>query len=318
MNRILLGLVVVFGSIAGYAQQDPQFSQNMNNKLYPNPGVAGSNGGICATVLGRQQWVQFDGRPETYLLSVHGAVGKLPLGVGLTVSQDKLGHQSSFGAKLAVAYRKDIGPGTLGAGISAGMLSFQMTGFTDVNANGYSDAVDGVAADPSIPDGNVQDLGMDFDLGVYYKVPGKMYLGLSSTHLNQSDLQGTDLLYKVKRHYYIMAGYEKELNPTLKLLPSVFVKTDAASAQIDINLLVEYNNLVWGGVSYRYQDAISPMVGIKKDNVGNGTLKVGYSYDVTTSQLKNYSSGSHEIFIGYCMNLPDNTIIQKHKNPRFL
>ena len=80
---------------------------------------------------------------------------------------------------------------------------------------------------------------------------------------------------------------------------------------------VVYNNLLWGGVSYRLSDAIVPMVGIYYD-LGPGTLKFGYSYDVTTSLLRQYSSGSHEVMLGYCFKIPKVDKVQKHKTVRFL
>jgi hypothetical protein len=46
-------------------------------------------------------------------------------------------------------------------------------------------------------------------------------------------------------------------------------------------------------------------------------LKIGYSYDVTTSRLKNYSSGSHEIMLNYCV-LSEEAGSQIYKNVRFL
>ena len=51
------------------AQQDPQFSHNMFTKLSVNPGVAGANEAICATLLYRNQWTGFGGEPKTMLFT---------------------------------------------------------------------------------------------------------------------------------------------------------------------------------------------------------------------------------------------------------
>ncbi|MBK7482874.1 MAG: type IX secretion system membrane protein PorP/SprF [Flavobacteriales bacterium] len=81
-----------------------------------------------------------------------------------------------------------------------------------------------------------------------------------------------------------------------------------------------YNNQVWLGVSYRTEDAIAPLIGYQiatgKDKTS--MFKIGYSYDVTTSRLKNYSSGSHEIMLNYCMLLVKKPDLQIYKNVRFL
>ena len=51
--------------------------------------------------------------------------------------------------------------------------------------------------------------------------------------------------------------------------------------------------MVWIGATYRTEDAISLMVGywMKK------TFQFGYSYDLTTTGLRNYTSGTHEVML---------------------
>jgi type IX secretion system PorP/SprF family membrane protein len=251
------------------------------------------------------------------LFSAHAPVKLLRGGVGLSVYQDKLGQIKDFGFKLAYAYRLNLGIGELGIGLAAGMVS--------KTVGSSWNAIDNYMLDPSINNNNISKGKFDLDLGLYYKTD-KIYLGLSTTHLPQSTFSQAggagvntfDFDFKVVRHYYVMAGYNHQLQSIpLTLQPSVFVKSDASSTIIDINIIALYNNMFWGGVSYRATDAIVPMFGIQKDIVP-GTVKFGYSYDVTTSMLKKYNSGTHEIMLGYCFNLPDNSKVQKHKTVRFL
>jgi type IX secretion system PorP/SprF family membrane protein len=313
MKKLVLLFVLILSSGLLFAQQDPQFSQNMHNRLFPNPAVAGSNNAVCATLLGRYQWMQFSGRPETYLLSVHGPFKALKqdFGAGLSISQDKLGNNhKTLGAKVALAWRKPLGNGTIGVGIGGGIVNVSVDPFSD------SDAIDGVSGDPSINKVAVSDMAADFDLGLYYQ-SDKLYVGFSSTHLSESELKGTDLSYIVSRHYYIMAGYRAELNQTFVLQPSIFAKTDASSTQVDINMTLMYKEQVWAGLSYRFTDAIVPMIGLMYP-MGNGSLKFGYAYDITTSLLKQYSSGSHELMLSYCMGINEKNKVQRHKTVRFL
>lgn len=301
------------------AQQDPQFSQNMHNRLFPNPGVAGSNNAICGTLFARQQWMGFDGKPETYLLSVHMPLSMfttLPIGAGLSVFSDRLGQMSYFGFKAAGAYRLGVGPGTLGAGLSLGMVSLKM-------GNDWI-SLDDYKLDPSIPDVGTAKSAFDMDLGAYYEIQDKLYLGISMMHLPaatmEKKLNSNDLFsYKVARHYYIMAGYTYNFTGSLPLSiePSVFVKTDASSTQMDFNALLYWDNMFWIGASYRLQDAIAPMLGVKK-KFGKYIGKIGYSYDITTSTLKNFSNGSHELMIGVCYDLSEDDKRQKVKSVIFL
>jgi len=308
-----------------FAQQDPQFSQNMYNRLYNNPGVAGSNNAICATLLYRQQWITFDGNPETFLLSVHSPfrLFNMSWGGGLNIVKDGLGNENTLFVKGSLAYRMALGTGNLGVGLTLGMLQKK------IGSNWVS--IDPFAQDAAIPDNGAGKTGFDMDFGVYYKTD-KLYLGLSALHLPSGTLSDSysasstpgavpvDFNYKIARHYYIMAGYDYDLpiDMPLTLQPSVFVKSDAASTQVDVNVNLLYNNMVWVGVSYRMQDALVPMIGFMKDGIADGVLKIGVSYDVTTSILRQYSNGSIEVMASYCFNLPDKTIVKKHKTVRFL
>ena len=75
----------------------------------------------------------------------------------------------------------------------------------------------------------------------------------------------------------------------IKYLPGTSVP-----AQFDLNVKVQYMDLLWLGASYRVKDGYAAMLGA---NVGN-TLNIGYSYDLTTTDLNTVSRGTHELIIG--------------------
>lgn len=295
-------------TVAGYSQQDPQFTQNMFDRLSVNPGSAGTSDAICLTLFGREQWSGFTGNPRTGMLNVQSPVKLLRGGLGLTLYNDQLGQETNNLVRLAYSYHLAAGPGTLGIGLSGGIVNKSLA------ANWI--ATDGYLGDVAIPDAGVSNTTYDLAFGLYYTIPNKMYVGLSTTHITETGLENLNI--DLARHYYIMAGYHYDINSEFALRPSVFAKTDAASTQIDLNCTVLYNNMVWLGVSYRTADAIAPMVGYQTQFGENSTLKIGYSYDVTTSQIRDYSSGSHELMINYCFKLIPSEKVQKYKNVRFL
>ena len=312
MKKIITSASLVVFSVVAFAQQDAQFTQNFMNRLAVNPGYAGINGSICAFTLYRTQWVGFDGQPQTGLLSLDAPIGaKKNMGLGLTIQTDKLGYMNNFYGKLAYSYHLERGPGKLGLGLEAGAINNSING-----AWLAPDGTDG-ATDSNIPTSGTNKAGTTYDVGfgAYYDIPDKLYVGIASSHLPANP---NGAYYDLARHYYITAGYDYAIGTSLVLKPSVFVKTDAASTAVDINLVAMYNSLVWAGVSYRLKDAIAPMIGVQY-KVGPGTLRFGYSYDVTTSAIKTYSSGSHEIMLGYCFNVtPKPKVITKFYNVRFL
>lgn len=318
MKRKFTSLFLAFAAVSCFAQQDPQFSQNMFNKLATNPGYAGTSQAICATLLGRQQWLGFidgnKGIPKTYLLSVDATMEKLKGGLGVTVFSDELGFDKTFSAKLAYSFHIPLGTGVLGVGPEIGILQKSLGGAWVATTDWRTDA--------SIPD-NQSSMTYDVGFGAYF-TNEKLYAGISSTHIPESTLKGTNYEFVLKRHYYITAGYDLPLGQSFTLKPSILAKSDATSTQVDFNISGVYSNAFWGGVSYRglnpsEADAIVAMVGFQKEPVGkNGTFKIGYAYDITLSKIKNHSSGSHEIMLGYCFKLTPPVKKQIHHNVRFL
>jgi type IX secretion system PorP/SprF family membrane protein len=318
MKKIyFLFLSIFLANVANvYSQQDAQFSQNMFNRLAINPGYAGTSGAICGTFLGRQQWMGFEGSPQTFLLSVDAPIELLKGGVGMTIAQDQIGFEKTFMANLTYSYHQTLGPGKLGIGITAGILNKSI--------NGNWVAIDDYTTDAAIPNQGVSDMVFDLGFGLYYTIEDKLYVGISSTHLPASTFKadgGTppnnfDLNFDLTRHYYLLAGYNYPLpsNPMIEIQPSLFVKSDMASTQLDLNCNVMYDKTYWGGLSYRMTDAIVAMVGYRHKT----GVKIGYAYDITTSPIRNHSSGSHEIMLGYCFNVSSPAKVQRYRNVRFL
>jgi hypothetical protein len=84
--------------------------------------------------------------------------------------------------------------------------------------------------------------------------------------------------------------------------------------QFNLTSLIRYNKKVWGGVSYRYSDAMIGMIGLE---LFNG-IRLGYAYDFTISDMGNNSSGSHEFMVNYCFDLGLGKSPMKYKSIRFL
>lgn len=313
MKKIIAALVLfVAFSQALKAQQDYQVTHFMFDKLSINPAYAGIHDKLCATGIFRNQWTGFGGEPRTGVFNVHAPVEILKGGAGLTVFSDNLGDMNNTFARLSYSYHLNVLGGRLGIGASAGFASMS---FNKDWVTPDTEAVD----DQFIPASGTSDNALDFDFGVYYS-GNNFYVGISSTHLSAPSL--SEVSVNLDRHYYLMAGYEHKgmMNGDLDLKPNILVKSDAVSTQIDINVLAEYRKMIWGGLTYRMSDAIAPMVGYihHLENDSEGVIKIGYSYGLTTSAINQFSSGTHEIALNYCMRILKPAVVTKSKNPRFL
>jgi len=323
--HIIMAITLSLTGIGLFAQQEPQFTQNMFNNMTINPGFAGMGGGICATGIVRQQWASFkdaDGNkvgPETFLLSIHSPVKLLRGGIGAVIMQDKLGFEKNINVKVGYSYHTELGFGTLGIGA--------MIGFN----NKY---IDFSKLEPAEPDplleklsGEESEMLIDASLGLFYQVPNQFYIGISANQLLESkgkelasstdSTGGTHVLYmKLDRTFYINGGYEFVFprNPAFILEPSLLIKTNFSVVQYDISALLKYNEKFWGGLNYRVQDAVGVIVGVAFKN-----FKIGYSYDITTSKLGlSRTGGSHEIMVNYCFKIQTEKARKSYKNTRFL
>ncbi len=311
MKKLLtkIALVVAGFSELAMAQQDPQFTQFMFNKLIYNAGYAGTSGAVCGVGQYRKQWMNLDGAPTTMAFTADMRLSGMPIGVGVNFMSDKIGPMSTSFFRLAGSYNvTKIAGGTLGIGVDLGILSKSISDTwivpeplkNDPRIPGSGGQIPGAGLAFTNPDLNKTVLDVGF--GAFYQIPGKFYAGISSTHLPATQITSGDLGYKVSRHYYMMTGYTFQLNRWSKLTPNVLYKTDVASSSLDLNLTYLWSDMIWIGGTYRVDDAPAILAGYTgKFGTGNAySYKIGYSFDFTTTKLKTYAKGSHEILIGVC------------------
>ena len=166
MKKLLIALAFVLGLQNVNSQQDYQFTHYMFDNLSFNPGYAGLTQSICGTMIFRQQWSGFNGSPTTGLVNVHAPVQLLRGGIGLTYLNDQLGFEKNNIARLSYSYHQAIGVGTLGIGVSAGIVqkSLNATWITPDQGAGYIDGTD-----PGIALSNASDMVPDFNFGLFYR-----------------------------------------------------------------------------------------------------------------------------------------------------
>ena len=305
MKRIVFLCVIVFCVLSLSAQQDPQFSQNMFNKLANNPGYAGSTSGISTSVLHRSQWMGFDDEgaaASTQNFSVDAEVPILNGGVGLNIVKDNIASFSNLGIQASYAYRTQLGFGQIGMGMSVGMYQSGLNGGALRPSQG---------GDPVIPTGDVNGSKLDIGAGVYFNNQN-MYIGLSSAHMTEPTIEWSDgQSFNLARHYFLISGYNYEINSQFSLHPSIYLKHDGATSQLDVNTNLIYNNKMWSGLSYRIDEGVIILAGM---NI-NENLRFGVGYDVT---IVNPMSNSFEFMLGYNFKVKTTKTISKYKNPRFL
>lgn len=290
MRTKLFSLVIMFVTVASFAQQDAQFTQYMYNTININPAYAGSRGALSVFGLHRTQWVGLDGAPETSCLSVNTPINNSNLGVGVSLINDKIGptNENNFSVDLSYTVQTSANF-KLSFGIKGTANLFNL----DINKLNPENQ-----GDPQFQDFNSK-FSPNVGAGVYWH-SDKAYIGLSvpsfieTNRYNDNDVA----IYKDKINYYLMAGYVLDLDhyQYVKFKPTVLTKmVEGAPLQVDVSANFMFIDKFVVGVAYRWSASLSAMVGFQ---ITEG-LYLGYGYDRETTNLNNYNSGSHEIFLRY-------------------
>ncbi|MDG1261408.1 MAG: type IX secretion system membrane protein PorP/SprF [Flavobacteriales bacterium] len=291
MKRILVLLIAFLGTFSMNAQQELMVSQYMFNGLLVNPAYAGTHDYFSASLLHRSQWTNLDGAPTSQVFAIDGPIANNKLGVGLLINNDQIGVISQLDLSANLAYHLELGTGDLSFGIKAGGAMYSAT-LSDVVVWDENDQVYS-ANDISgkfVP---------KFGFGVYYHSE-KFFAGVSVPVIYSMDdnviLQGSTADNYFSQHYYVNTGMVFEPNTNLAIKPSILVKYEqAAPLEVDLNCNFLLYRRLWLGAGYRTGDAI---IGMIEYNI-TPQLRAGYSYDFTTTEIRDYSNGSHEIMLGF-------------------
>ena len=291
IRNIFLTVLLASACSSLFAQQEVMVSQYMFNQLFLNPAYAGSHAYVSSSLLHRSQWLQMEGAPRTSMMAIDAPLMKGKMGAGLSIVHDQIGVSSDLDIAGHYAYHIRVNSTSkLAFGLRAG-VSVYSAKLTDLR---YWDENDQIFQN----DLNNKAVGK-FGFGLYW-YDATSYVGLSVPTIYAADGQlsldaGDALDHYFTQHYYLHAGKIFPLNESLDLKPSTMVRyTPAAPLEADVNCNLLYRERVWLGVGYRTGDAI---VGIVEYQV-NPMLRIGYAYDMTTSKIRHYSSGSHEIMLG--------------------
>ena len=126
---------------------------------------------------------------------------------------------------------------------------------------------------------------------------------------------------------YVHGGYTWVLpsNPNWELIPQALVKTDFKTFQWEVLALARYNGVYWGGLGYRFQDAVSLVFGARpfynSSNIYLKGLDLGVSYSFTTNSLaykKHRSFGDVEVVVRYCFDIYKPEIFSGYGNSRYI
>lgn len=291
-------------SASSYAQQDSQYTQYMYNTISVNPAYTASRKTVSAFGMYRTQWVSLDGAPTTGLFSIEYPVSE-KVGLGLTFLNDRIGISDESTLSVDFSYTMPVSDDYYLAFGLKGTLNLLTVEYSKLNLTGPD-----VIFQNDILNRFSPNIGTGF-----YLYSEKFYAGFSlpnmleTTHYNDNDVES---LASEKLHAYFISGYVFDLTDDILLKPTLLTKAvSGAPLQVDFSVNALFSEQFTVGVAYRWSAALSGLVGFQVDK----NWFIGYAYDAETTQLANYNSGSHEIFLRYEYEIFKKS--QKVFSPRF-
>lgn len=300
MRKLCFIAILVLGcTFKVSANMDPLYTQFMTNPFLVNPALAGTYNYYQIITNSRLQWAGFNNAPVTNVISMFGPLVNQPMGLGGYIMNDQTGPTSITTLMASYAYNYGITEDLkISMGLSVGIFQYKLDG--GETTYGYDPVYNG---QPNVS------WGPDASFGTYL-YSSTYHAGFSINNLlgNKLEMQGdtaTSTLTRLKQHFYVHGGYKYLINREMSLEPTLILrKVGAIPLQLDFNVRFWYGKrqwdktAMWGGVSYRSQDAVTLMIGFTYKR----KIEVGYSYDIGINKLSPYHNGTHELMLGFKFN----------------
>lgn len=270
------------------AQQDAQYTQYMYNTINVNPAYAGSRGTTSIFILHRTQWVGMDGAPVTNAASINMPINNSNLGLGISFVNDRIGPTEENAGSIDLSYTiptSDTFKLSFGIKATANLFNLDVN---KLNPQHQGDI-------------QFQNLSNNFTPNIgagLYLHSEQSYLGVSIPNFFETKRYDDNsvAINKERMNFYLIGGHVFDLSPSLKFKPAFLAKmVEGSPLQLDVSGNVMLNNKFLAGVAWRWSASVSAMVGFQATD----NWFIGYGYDLETTKLANYNSGSHELFLRY-------------------
>lgn len=289
-RSVILCMLLSAIAFSGMGQQRPIQSLYMFDPLLLNPAYAGTQLQLSATAIYRNQWVNFPGAPKTFTATTHMGFKQNRVGLGLIAGRDQIGVHDETSLYFAYSYKLPLSRFDKNS-----FLSFGVQGGFNTLRSDYTLTIS--REDDKF--GVFRSFNPNFGAGVFYRNKST-YVGFSVPYFLNSNILNVQTAFESSarryRYYYLTGGFTKKLSNSVKIMPSALVRIqDKAPLTLDVTLITVLYDVVGIGASYRWTDSFIGLFELQL----NENFHVGYAYDFTTSDLRTYSNGTHEIMINY-------------------
>ncbi|MCK5402130.1 MAG: type IX secretion system membrane protein PorP/SprF, partial [Flavobacteriaceae bacterium] len=215
------------------------------------------------------------------------------VGLGLSFINDKLGYENFAYIYGDFSYTIQTGANTkLAFGLKAGLTHYSLD--------------EALLSDPSIVnDPFFNDVSNrwspNIGTGIYWHT-NIWYLSLSmprilNTDYNKGRQGSVDYVALERVSYYFTGGYVFDISQNTKFKPAFLLKaTNGAPLSYDFTANFLFNEKFWLGAAYRVNESAGAF-GALIDFQVSKQLRLGYAYEHPISDIRPYSSGTHEVLL---------------------
>lgn len=275
------------------AQQDPLYSQYLNNPFVLNPAYAGLTNNLNFSASYRSQWTGIEGSPKTSNANGHISLHENKMGAGLMFVSDQIGNSTINEVFASYSYRLNIAEDNiLSFGLQAGFANYQLNN-SQVNAFDKND--------PLFAD-NTSETKPSFGFGAILK-SSKYFVSLSVPRMLRTTFESQGVQSSLyTQHYYLMGSYLFFVSERIRFKPSALVKlVSGAPASIDLNTsLIIHENYQAGVLTRNFNT-----YGLFLQALVKNSLRLGYTFEVPTGTSVGTNFTSHEITLGFRLNALD-------------
>ena len=292
MKKLIISIISLLVLNTAMAQHEYLYTQYFNNLIYYNPAATGSNEYHTATSFYRQQWAGVKGAPWNGLISYDAPFKKVNMGLGGYVTREVIGINEATSIIANYAYHIKTGDkARIGLGISGGIDIFSakfnnLTVWDEGDIN-YANAINGKV----IP---------HFGFGIFFKSE-KIRVGISIPRLlsiNTENLVKIGLTNapNLRRHYYLTAEYDFTIKDQWKITPTTMMRyVFRAPFQADIGVRAAWKDQLFFGSTYRTLGFVTLFAQYKIKDL----CRIGYSFDFSTTAMRQFGHGTHEVMISF-------------------
>ena len=293
--------------------QDPQFTQFYANPMYLNPAFAGSHGCSRFNFNYRNEWPNLSGKYVTYSAAYDTYLKGISGGLGVLAMHDRSGTGTIKTTMVGLVYSYHMKINRKFSMLFGARAAYYMKSL-DWDKLSFGDMIDprkGFIYQTGDIRNNGQRNFFDASAGVV-GFSKRFFGGIAAHHLNmpnESMIQGTS---KMPIRYTAHFGADIPLGKSSKyvtktsIMPNVIFQYQRGFMEMNIGTYIKYGALTTG-IWFRNRDAFILVLGIN-----TGSMRIGYSYDLTVSRLNNSNSaGSHELSLGFYLKCRDKKVAFK-------